>query len=82
MIFFIFLSSDIKQEGLFRKTGHLNRQKVLKDRLYAGQPLQLENGDFSAHDCANVLKSYLGDLPEPILKDRFYKAHCQVPGKS
>ncbi|XP_064631245.1 rho GTPase-activating protein 19-like isoform X2 [Lineus longissimus] len=70
---------NIKQEGLFRKTGHLNRQKVLKDRLYAGQPLQLDNGDFSAHDCANVLKCFLGDLSEPILKDRFYEAHCQVP---
>ncbi|XP_074642304.1 rho GTPase-activating protein 19-like [Tubulanus polymorphus] len=73
--------NNIKQEGLFRKTGHLQRQKQLKHRLFTGESLQLDNNEnsYTAHDCANVLKQFLGDLPEPLLGDRYYKGHCQVP---
>jgi hypothetical protein len=29
-------------------------------------------------ECASVLKSFLSELPEPLLSDRFFHAHCQV----
>ncbi|KFM61384.1 Rho GTPase-activating protein 19, partial [Stegodyphus mimosarum] len=42
-----------------------------------------ENIDFSAcaytvHDCACVLKSFLAELPEPLLSEAHYSAHCQI----
>lgn len=30
------------------------------------------------HDCASVLKAIIADLPEPLLTDYFYSAHCQI----
>ncbi len=74
--------AGLKQEGLFRKSGQLNRQKVLRERLNCGEDVSgdLEAGEYSAHDCANLLKAYLAELPEPLLLERHYKAFCQVPG--
>lgn len=76
-------TSDIGQEGLFRKCGHIARQRVLREKLNAGEDLreELDQGVYSAHDCTGVLKSFLGEMPEPLLTERHYLAHCQVPGK-
>ncbi|KAJ8664737.1 hypothetical protein QAD02_006399 [Eretmocerus hayati] len=75
-----YLSKDqcINQEGIFRRTGKLTRQQELKNALYQGQPLDLDEGRFSVHDCASVLKGFLADLPEPLLSDLHYPAHCQI----
>ena len=35
-------------------------------------------GEFTVHECASTLKTFLSDLPEPLLTDAYYKAHCQV----
>ena len=77
------LLSDISQEGLFRKSGQLNRQKSLREKLEAGEDvtLDLDEGVFSAHDAATLLKSYFAELPEPILQERYYPAYCQVLGE-
>ena len=40
--------------------------------------MDLDKGEFSVHECASVLKSFLSELPEPLLTDRFFHAHCQV----
>ena len=40
--------------------------------------LDAGGGEFSVHECAAVLKSFLSDLPEPLLTDACYRAHCQV----
>ncbi|XP_033252402.1 rho GTPase-activating protein 19-like [Drosophila miranda] len=42
------------------------------------QPLDLELTGFSAHDCATVFKSFLAELPEPLLTDAHYPAHLQI----
>ncbi|XP_001599684.2 uncharacterized protein LOC100114766 [Nasonia vitripennis] len=68
----------IVQEGIFRRTGKLTRQQELKNALYQGLPLDLEEGRFSVHDCASVLKGFLADLSEPLLTDLHYPAHCQI----
>ena len=73
--------ADIKQEGLFRKSGQVSRQKTLKEKLSFGEKINFEGEGYSAHDCASVLKGFLGDLPEPLLTEKHYLAHCQVPGK-
>lgn len=70
----------ITQEGIFRRTGALTRQQELKTSLYQGSPLNLEDAQYNVHDCASVLKNYLADLPEPLLTDLHYPAHCQIAG--
>jgi len=71
---------NILQEGLFRKHGNLKKQQALKERLNKGIPLSLDEEEFSVHECAAVLKHFLATLPEPLLTDAYYRAHCQVPG--
>jgi len=70
---------NISQEGLFRKHGNLKKQQALKERLNRGVPLNLDEEEFSVHECAAVLKNFLAMLPEPLLTDAYYRAHCQVP---
>ena len=70
---------NIIQEGLFRKHGNLKKQQALKERLNKGVPLNLDEEEFSVHECAAVLKQFLAMLPEPLLSDAYYRAHCQVP---
>lgn len=72
------LCLDIHQEGIFRKTGNLSRQKELYRLIKSGASLHLEHGCYSAHDCANVLKGYFSDLPAPLLTDNHFEIHCQI----
>jgi hypothetical protein len=58
---------DLMQEGIFRKTGSVNRQNELKFLVNQLKPLKLD--EYTAHDVASVLKSVLNDLPEPILSE-------------
>lgn len=75
MVFFL----DLIQEGIFRRTGSVARQNELKNTLLLGkQVIDLGSGDYTVHDCASVLKGILSDLPEPLLLDSFYSAHCQL----
>lgn len=55
--------------------------QVLKERLNRGVPMDFDKGEFSVHECASVLKNFLSELPEPLLTDRFFHAHCQVANK-
>ena len=73
--------SDITQEGLFRKNGSVSRQQELKNLLNSGADLNLDCGTYSPHDCASVLKSFLADLPEPLLTEAHYPIHCRIAGK-
>jgi hypothetical protein len=69
----------IGTEGLFRRHGNLRKQAALKERLNRGCVIDLDgDAEFSVHECAGVLKSFLSDLPEPLLTDGCYRAHCQV----
>lgn len=77
-----FICTDIVQEGLFRKSGSLSRQQELKNLLNSGGDLNLDYGTYSAHDCASVLKSFLADLPEPLLTEGHYPIHCRIAGKA
>ena len=72
---------DLKTEGLFRKTGNVTRQRLLKEWIYQGAELTLNDGTFSPHDVATVLKQLLAELPEPLLTQKHYEAHQQIVGK-
>ncbi|KAK7791992.1 hypothetical protein R5R35_007978 [Gryllus longicercus] len=78
LIEYLTKESSICQEGLFRRTGKLTRQQELKALLNKGVSLDLDNGNFSVHDCASVLKSFLAELPEPLLTDAHYPIYCQI----
>jgi len=71
--------TDVRQEGLFRKAGNMDRQRVLCDRLNGGQT-HLVLDEFTVHDCATVLKSFLGEMPEPLLVEKYCTAYRQVAG--
>uniref|UniRef100_A0A182NRW9 Rho-GAP domain-containing protein n=1 Tax=Anopheles dirus TaxID=7168 RepID=A0A182NRW9_9DIPT len=78
LIAFLEQEENISQEGIFRKTGSLTRQNELKTLLLLGNILPLDGTGYTAHDCASVLKSFLADLPEPLLTELYYPAYCQV----
>lgn len=60
-------SSDLKQEGIFRKTGSVSRQQELKFLVNQSKTINLD--EFTCHDVASVMKSILADLPEPLLTE-------------
>lgn len=43
-------------------------------------PVDFENGIFTPHDVASVLKIFLGDLPEPLLTNAPLDAYLQITG--
>ncbi|XP_071566451.1 rho GTPase-activating protein 19 isoform X3 [Temnothorax nylanderi] len=78
LIDYLSKEQNITQEGIFRRTGKLTRQQDLKTAMSQGVFLDLDDGRFSVHDCASVLKGFLAELSEPLLTDLHYPAHCQI----
>lgn len=74
------LLSDLHVEGLFRVPGHSLRQAALREMLNSGTDIDLEAGGFHPNDAATLLKSYLGELPEPLLTHRHYHVHLKIGG--
>lgn len=72
--------SDLHVEGLFRVPGHSLRQAALREMLNSGADIDLEAGGFHPNDAATLLKSYLGELPEPLLTHRHYHVHLKIGG--
>ncbi|XP_023216965.1 rho GTPase-activating protein 19-like [Centruroides sculpturatus] len=69
---------NIRQIGIFRKTGNVNKQQLLKSVIYNGTEIDLDSSEYGVHDCASVLKYFLSDLPEPLLTEAHFHAHCQI----
>ncbi|KAL4231843.1 Rho GTPase-activating protein 19 [Mactra antiquata] len=78
LINFLQKPDNLKTEGLFRKTGNVTRQRLLKEWIHEGSEINLNDSTFSAHDVATVLKQLISDLPEPLLTRRHYEAHQQI----
>ncbi|KAG8929451.1 hypothetical protein FRC02_005574 [Tulasnella sp. 418] len=60
----------LEEEGLFRISGRASHINKLKSEFDAGADYLLKEvypGDLDPHAVASVLKTYLRDLPEPIL---------------
>ena len=70
-------------EGLFRKCGNCGRQRTLREKLNGSENLEklLSTETFNVHDCASVLKSFLAELPEPLLTDRHFTIYCMAAGR-
>ncbi|XP_025095639.1 rho GTPase-activating protein 19-like [Pomacea canaliculata] len=82
LITFLSKPQIIKEEGLFRKTGNISRQRFLKEWLLSRcEDLSMgccSPNHFTAHDCANVLKTLLAELPNPLLTERHFEAYRQA----
>lgn len=61
----------LKEPGIFRRTAPASLIKDVQDRLLAGHPIQFEQYD-NVHLAASVLRSFLRDLPDPLLTSRLY----------
>ncbi|KAJ8880528.1 hypothetical protein PR048_016998 [Dryococelus australis] len=81
LIEFLSREQNVCQEGIFRRSGSVLRQQELKQRLSKGVALHLDQGHFSVHDCASVLKGFLAELPDSLLTDAHYPAYCHIAGK-
>ncbi|XP_018411493.1 PREDICTED: rho GTPase-activating protein 11A-like [Nanorana parkeri] len=70
-----FLSYHLSAEGLFRKSGSVNRIKTLKVQLESG-----ETSLSSAHpsDVAALLKQFFRELPQPLLTPELQDPLCQI----
>ncbi|XP_074487362.1 rho GTPase-activating protein 19 isoform X1 [Sebastes fasciatus] len=73
-----YLSKNLHVEGLFRVPGNSVRQQTLKELLNSGADVDLESGDFHPNDVATMLKTFLGELPEPLLTHRHFHAHLKI----
>ncbi|KAI4799050.1 hypothetical protein KUCAC02_019274 [Chaenocephalus aceratus] len=58
--------------------GNSVRQQTLKELLNSGVDVDLESGDFHPNDVATLLKTFLGELPEPLLTQRHFHAHLKI----
>lgn len=74
------LKKAVNHEGIFRIPGNSGRQQRLKDRIDTKAIIDLDNNEFTTNDIACVLKTFLGDLPEPLLTDRQYHAFIEASG--
>ncbi|XP_047433230.1 rho GTPase-activating protein 19 [Mugil cephalus] len=73
-----YLSKNLHVEGLFRVPGNSIRQQALKELLNSGADVDLASGDFHPNDVATLLKTFLGELPEPLLTHRHFHAHLKI----
>ena len=70
----------MNKEGLFRVSGNKKRQEELKELLDKEEHIDFDNGRFTPHDVASVLKIFLGDLTEPLLTHASQNAYLQITG--
>ena len=79
LIEFIGLERNVVEEGIFRKPGSKRKETELLERIDRGEVgEELLEGEFTAHECASVLKKFLANLPEPLVTTACYKAHLAV----
>lgn len=72
------LGVNISEEGIFRKAGRVKNQSELLEKVERGVDLDLEGGQYSTHECASVLKTFLSRLSEPLVTTACYKAHLAI----
>ena len=77
LIVFLDKKECLEQEGIFRRTGSINRQQDLRNLLLTNEQFLIEAQSFNVHDCASVLKNFLADLSEPLLTDQLFVIFTQ-----
>ncbi|XP_056152935.1 rho GTPase-activating protein 17a [Lampris incognitus] len=75
------LETGMREEGLFRIAAGASKLKKLKAALDCSTS-QLEEFYFDPHAVAGALKSYLRELPEPLMTYQFYDEWIQASSVS
>lgn len=57
-------------EGLYRKSGTTSKINEVKTKLDKGEPIDLDS--YSIHVLTGVLKSFLREMPDPLMRYEFY----------
>ncbi|XP_044746134.1 rho GTPase-activating protein gacN-like [Coccinella septempunctata] len=72
-----FILKKVDTEGLFRKEGSKSRQNEIKLSLNAGCKIE---DDYHVIDVAGILKTFLRELPEPLIPTTFhdYFLRCTI----
>ncbi|XP_066145424.1 rho GTPase-activating protein 19 isoform X3 [Euwallacea fornicatus] len=78
LISFLKQENNVKAEGIFRRTGSVERQNELKTLLNQSSNINISFEGFTVHDCASVLKGFLADLHEPLTTDFHFPLYCQI----
>jgi len=60
----------LKEEGIYRISGNQTDLKELRDRFDSGTDVDLKQRNCDPHCAAGLLKSYLREIPEPILTNK------------
>lgn len=76
----LLLKTGLREEGLFRLTAAASVVKRLKSSLNSGT---VDHADFSTdpHAVAGALKSYLRELPEPLMTSELYNEWFEAAGE-
>eukprot|EP00040_Diaphanoeca_grandis_P022032 m.117904 g.117904 ORF g.117904 m.117904 type:complete len:228 (-) comp28615_c1_seq3:116-799(-) len=64
-------SSGLATQGLFRRAAHAQKMKTVKEKYNQGENVNFEEFG-GVHMAANVMKSFLRDLQEPLMTTQFY----------
>ncbi|ESO07227.1 hypothetical protein HELRODRAFT_191101 [Helobdella robusta] len=82
-----------QREGIFRISGNSERQKELRELLNSAPQEATEGREadarhdfltdisttrFTVNDVATTFKSFLGELPEPLMSSRYYNSYLQI----
>lgn len=74
-----FLSKSLTVQGIFRQNGSSAREQQLVTALNTGAWIDFDKSQFTPHDAADVLKSYLSKLVHPLLlPSKYFEAHFQI----
>ncbi|XP_046916973.2 uncharacterized protein LOC124497369 [Dermatophagoides farinae] len=77
LIEYISKPDQIIEEGIFRKAGVKSRQKELRSLIATGQTIDIDYRKFSVHDCCDLLKRFISELPQSILTNGLQKFFLQ-----
>ncbi|KAH9418869.1 Rho GTPase-activating protein 19 [Dermatophagoides pteronyssinus] len=77
LIDYISKPDQIIEEGLFRKSGVRSRQQELRTMISSGQTIEIDCQKYSVHDCCDLLKRFVSELPQSILTNELQKFFLQ-----
>lgn len=72
------LEKGIDEEGIFRLPGRSVLIKKISDEFDRGVRPEIDVPEMDIHTAASLLKSYLRDLPSPLIPTDFYEQVMQV----
>jgi hypothetical protein len=73
-----FYYQDLDEEGIFRKSGSLERIKQIQSLYDQGLPVAYDTNEF--HVAACILKAFFRELPESLLSETIFNEMMSLQG--